>query len=468
MKKETTIEKNGLWVSVVLATVVVIITMFLRYSKVSKQIVPISGYAYYVEQSLTQSLNLTLSTLGNAILFINAVILIFGLGLFYLFVKKLIGVRVAIFSSTILCVSAPFLYNIILISKMPLSFLLSLIALMFFMEIKLSKEKYGGYLFGLLLSSIALLFIDPSSIILIYTIILMVLLHTEYQIRKQKQKQELRDKNKGLRYGLLGMGVIFFILAILNVQKQKILLYLTNIQTIEGLNGDVGIGAILIIMTIVGYFQVVYTKKDPLKNMCIAAVLILGMIITHMQGILILTTTAMYAIVAGILVKDLEKKKWSLENQKFLTLLLIFCIFLFSLISYVNGIRELEPTQEEVRIEHMLNSFDQEGKIWADTKQAYFWGDDNEIFPTAKIMTQSPTIQEEMKNAMALRNLEKFETYIEQNNITTIVIPKDIEDNEFWTEDAQRGMLFIIENSKHFKKVYTTQKYNIWHYKAME
>jgi len=59
------------------------------------------------------------------------------------------------------------------------------------------------------------------------------------------------------------------------------------------------------------------------------------------------------------------------------------------------------------------------------------------------------------------RNIDITTSLLNKNNITYIWIDKDMKNQKVWTKPDQ-GLLFLLENSKIFKKVYDRDSIEIW------
>ena len=229
----------------------------------------------------------------------------------------------------------------------------------------------------------------------------------------------------------------------------------SNIITDIGAN--IGFSFSMLILSLIG---ILLLLDRGLKNIIIYGVIFLMIIFSLFNEFIRIYLNFILVIFAGFALLYLLKRKWSISLIKKTTVLLIICSILFSSIFYITKLAKTGPDPEIVAgMEFIKKQPNDNSTILASADNTYMI----EYFSGHKALidpdTDDESVQMHLFNNITLsRNLEKTEANLMNNNIRYIVIDEDFRNYL----ERQEGLLFLIENSNKFAKVYENNKMEIW------
>lgn len=245
--------------------------------------------------------------------------------------------------------------------------------------------------------------------------------------------------------------------------SMKIILFNPSIQQILTTFGArVGVSFFYFFLSIIGFFTVWQRKRE---NTFALITLLLLLALGIFNSVARLFLNIYFSILAGILLAHLFKREWAIDIIKRFTLLLIFCGIIFSTAVYMDQLYTAQPTEETVSALKYLLS-EPQGKVLSHEE----YGQMIEYYAGKKVLLDSHSIQadnydfikDQQQKLFYSRNLEQTENLLYENQVSYIFVTSDMQNGAVWSEEEQ-GLLFLLENSMRFEKLYSDEII-IWKY----
>jgi hypothetical protein len=366
----------------------------------------------------------------------------------YVLLRKLNLGQNDIFFALIILVTTPiFLYEFTTFGPEILALPILLLGLILFVR--------GYYVSAIFLAATALFNI-------MYTLIAVVLIVGEYIFKK-------RDKwllliNLGSIAGLIMVGIF-----LLNIN------YLSSfLPTISGLNGFLiefgaakGYALVTVGLALIGLFS--WWNKDSKKVTIMIAVLALIIIAAFFEDIR-LPIALIIAIFGGFSISYLVHREWEIHVLKDVTLLLIVCILIFSAILTINfQIKNI--SDEKLSAMSYLSSAGKEDIVLSSEKNgflieyesgrsAYLDGNSYKF----KDYSERKRIADKIYYS---RNLNELEVILRAEKINYVLVDSEMRAGGVWN-GREEGLLFFLENSEKFIKIYYNEDTQIYRYVGEE
>ncbi|GIU68874.1 MAG: hypothetical protein KatS3mg002_0110 [Candidatus Woesearchaeota archaeon] len=394
-----------------------------------------------------QNRNLPFSLLNfinkdNAVVYriVPLIIGITSLGLSILIMKKHNISDKNITAISLIIISSPIFINTFLDLKyFSFSILLSLLTIYL---INIKKR------FISIIPLIIIPFVDFYSSIIFFILLFIYLLLTS------------RKERKNLI--ILSVAIFSIIIAtLLNISTgyaPKIPVEKTRLLTEIG--GDAGFSFSIIILYIIG---IILLWEKGFKNTLIYTSLILLIILSIFNNTIKAYINFIIAIYAGFAFTYLTKRKWSIQIIKKITLLLIICSIIFTTILYITKISKSEPTPEYVDALKFLEKQSIQKEVILSTPENGYMIEyyaRRSVFIDEKTIIYEPERIKIYENITKIRNLETTEKILKEYSIKYIFIDKRFKQKL----EEDEGLLFLIENSKKFKEIYTDKEIEVWMY----
>jgi len=164
--------------------------------------------------------------------------------------------------------------------------------------------------------------------------------------------------------------------------------------------------------------------------------------------------------------------RWKVKLIKKSTLAILIVSLLLSSFSSIGIISASQPTKPIVDSITWLKSNSKENEKVLSYFTNSFWIQkiaDRPTF-TDPILKNSPLYKDLFNisnNIFYSRSLEKTTSLFTNNNITYIWIDQNMKNQQVWVKPDQ-GLLFLLENSKIFKKIYNKNNIEIWKFNSIK
>ncbi|MFH1971852.1 MAG: hypothetical protein ABIJ18_00055 [archaeon] len=155
----------------------------------------------------------------------------------------------------------------------------------------------------------------------------------------------------------------------------------------------------------------------------------------------------------------LEKKKNSVITY---ILIIMVCGIVFSGISQLNYLTDAEPTRGEVEAMEYLQTRD-EGAVFSDYTNGVwiaYGGHKNFVDSNYLFVDDAPERFEIMEELYYNRNLDEVNAIFDEYDIKYVWIDEQMRE-DIWEYDSQ-GLLFILQNTRDFIKLYDKDGVEIW------
>lgn len=393
-------------------------------------------------------------SLEDMALFLPPIFGIASILLFYFILRKVgLDEKHLLFSLLVLIVSSNFIFPFVTFSPSFFSIFLFLLAVLLYL-----KKKIWSYIFSMIL------FIMISLIGTLDAIVSLLLLFAIHLVIKESSKRFVLLA--GVSFVTMTAFNVPFILfrglpnSIINTGSSLVTKMFSEFGGVEGYN------MLVLLLSLLGLIMVWGIRKEFVASY----VLVLFAFVISMFFI----WTSPYlsficAVLSGITIKELAYRRWRLDLIKNLTMLLLICTIIFSIITYlilfsafppnkgfVNSLEELRTisSPDDRIFSHPDNGF------WIETIANRMVLLDN--FPD--YINDSKEKANDTETIFHSRNLEITKALLDKYSIRYIFIEPSMFEGKVWYE-GDEGLTFLFRNNETFKNVYDKNGVEVWEYK---
>ena len=374
---------------------------------------------------------------------------VFSFILFYFIITK-IKFEIRGLASLILIISPTFIYLFSTLTKYSVVVFLSLFAILLHLN---KKHKIALFLF---IITGFFSFISSTLILIIYSI---------YGIFK-------KGKKFNLLIFFLSWIIIFFVQFFkvfkIGVPETIFGIIQFNINNIINIifsdfGSIFGFSLFLFLMAIIGIY---YINDNLLKTFIYYSVLIIFTVLTIYFNALIFLLVFLLAFFASYGIYSLFFVDWKSEIFKYLTIVILCCGLLFSIVAYMDGISKFTPTKDFADGLKFLKGQKINTVVFSDySRGIYLNYADKKNFMDSNFL-YAPGVSSRALDAERLfrtNNLNVALAIINKYNIEYIWIDKEIL-NKFWANE-DRELLFLLRYSpQNFNKVFSNGDVEIYQY----
>ncbi|MGV8169606.1 MAG: hypothetical protein ACP5N3_06145 [Candidatus Nanoarchaeia archaeon] len=242
------------------------------------------------------------------------------------------------------------------------------------------------------------------------------------------------------------------------------------IISMNGLNGFLiefgainGYALVTVGLALIGLFS--WWSKDTKKTLILAAVMVLILFSAFAESAR-LPIALIISVFAGFAISYLVNREWEIYVLKDVTLLLVVCILLFSAVLTLNfQIKNI--TEKEVSAVAYLASVDKEDAILSSERNGFII--EYEAGRRAYLDGNSYKFDDYDQRKITAdkiyytRNLKELEEILKTERITHIFVDSDMKSGEIWN-GRYEGLLFFLESSDKFIKIYYDENIQIYRY----
>ena len=223
----------------------------------------------------------------------------------------------------------------------------------------------------------------------------------------------------------------------------------------------VGFSTFFLVLSLIG-MGVFWKRKSELWLIyLIAFLLFLGFFL--FKNLVVSYALLFLGMFAGFGFYRIIISQWKLNLLKDLTILLILCGLLFSTISYLNRVNNVEFNPGLLEALQWMEKNGKEGNVLS--YQGY--GFAIEYITGQPVVADSFSTEKYVNlsnNLFGLRNIDKVKDLSKEYNIRYILITPEMRNGLIWSRNEE-GMLFLLKNSENFNKVFDKDNYEVWEIK---
>jgi hypothetical protein len=320
---------------------------------------------------------------------------------------------------------------------------LNILGLYFLLD---NKTLYSSILFSIIP------FIDIFSGII--TLVFMII----YMFSSQKHHASYRITSIAVLSGII-LSIVINTYYGYNIWR---IFQFTAQNIITDIGADIGLSFSILILAVIG---LVILWENGWKNLLTYALLILITALAFFNTTIRVYINFILVVYAGFAFIYLNRRKWSITIIKKTTILLIICSILFSTLVYTTRMVRSEPLPTYVdALEFVKKQSLPTENIIGYPKYGYII----EYYADRRVLVDDTTYQhdksrvEAFENITSSRNLERTESLLQKYNIKYLIIDKDF--NSYLKE--REGLLFLIENSRKFDRIYYNSDVEVWMYNS--
>ncbi len=387
-------------------------------------------------------------SLGFVLKFIPLILYIITIILIYLLIKRFYLAENEIYLILILLIISPMMmyvfssYNLFTLT-------IPLITLSCYFFTKKEKIYYYSSLFILFLSN----FFDYKASL---TILSFILIYT--------------SKEKSIKKFYLPL--VIFLLSLVISYLPRIIKYgfSTNVikenyfsLLISDLGGLYGYSIFLIFFI---FFGLNYLWGEKYKNLHLYASFLLAIILSLLNKNFIIYSIVLFSYLAFLGINYLFKSKWESESIRRLTIFLLIIGLIFSSYSSFINIKNSQPNKE---LYDILNELKNIGSPDNVVFSHYSYGIlINTISNKKNYLDEKigylPNFRQKYEDMQAIfnsRNADQTKNLLDKYKVRYILITKEMKEGLIWSR-GDEGLLFVIQNTKEFKRIYNNDYAEIW------
>lgn len=295
---------------------------------------------------------------------------------------------------------------------------------------------------------------------LLHTLLVLVLLAAYISTHKQK-----------LPYFFVYIMLIVIMSSIIMTKYpffffQKALFSPSNIvgETLSDLGAWYGFSLFLLILAAIG---IIKTWQKKYKHVFLYLFLVISFaFVAFFDPSYHIYTGVLLCVYAGIGYTALWKMKWELKRLRKLSLFLIILGLLFSATSATSRLSQYGPDQDLIEsLEWMKENLPEDSVIVTYPDYAYwvhYYSDKRTLLdPEFSRTARGGAIQREIANLFQLRRESDAMQIINKYRIQYFLITPEMKTSLVWHREDQ-GLLFLLNNSEKFKKLYQDQGIEVW------
>ncbi|MBT4175123.1 hypothetical protein HOC80_00385 [archaeon] len=226
------------------------------------------------------------------------------------------------------------------------------------------------------------------------------------------------------------------------------------------LGSSFGLGIFVITLAAIG---ILVSWKNKYENKFLVASLVFLSIFSYLkQDVLVLLNLFIVVIGGYGLYHMLRIKRWNNDTLKKFVLIIIMCGVAFSCLAQFNNLIEEGPNEGVVKALEFLEKQEQ-GVVFSDYTRG-IWinsaGQPNVMDSQYKFAPEVNERYEDSTNFFYTRDVENASLFIEKYDIKYVWVDEELKE-EIWDYDTQ-GLLFLLEYTNQFNKIYYREGVEIW------
>lgn len=265
----------------------------------------------------------------------------------------------------------------------------------------------------------------------------------------------------------LASGIIAATASILLFKQNFALEFATATPTLNNIFVELGAqqGYSLIVFALASIGFVIFWNR---KRVTLTAILVIlaAFAASAFYPKLRLPVLFILALLAGVAVNSIAKREWHNPSMKDFTLILILCSIIFSTVVFLKAQSTYLP-EDKIEAIRYLSATNPDDTILSSERNGYLI----EYYANrrAYLDPQSykhPDYKERLETSNLIyssRSLADAEKLMKENGITHIFVDEQMLSGEVWTS-RQEGLLFLLENSMEFVKIFENEQGKIYKY----
>lgn len=279
-----------------------------------------------------------------------------------------------------------------------------------------------------------------------------------------------RSFNRKVPQPVLGASVVAFIVLIsvalpayLQSETPEFTKQMPVVQVISDFSGAGGLSLFAWILAIIGLIVLWRFKKKYYTGMILTTIALIGAMFLPSAlsfGHLVVSFLAGYALAF------LTTMRWSFDDIRFLTILVIVCGLLFSTLTHTMALVQGPPDRDLVEAAFVIKEqFPEDATILALPSDGFalaYWSG-RQVF-LDEWLDDIPGVNKRWHTAQSIwhsQEIMRVRPLLYDNSIDALVITKDMRQGKVW-DLPEQDLLFLLRNSETFKNAYNSSSVDVW------
>jgi hypothetical protein len=279
----------------------------------------------------------------------------------------------------------------------------------------------------------------------------------------------LRTLNKKVQAQMLFASLASFIMLIafslprfLQQEPAVFAKHVPVVQAISDFGGSGGLSLFAWLLAIIGFVLLWQFKKKYYSAMICAGALLLTGLLSHSA---LVSAHILVAVLAGYALYFFVQMKWSFDDIRTLTVLVLVCGLLFSALSEGLSLARGEPSIATRYGAISLGALPEGSVILAYPDEAFWF----EYWSGKQVLVdswapQTPRANERWALAQKIwhaNDISQLKPLLYRNSISAIVVSKEMQNGLVW-DMPEEGLLYLLQNSETFKNAHHSSSVDIW------
>ena len=370
---------------------------------------------------------------------------------FFFLIARNINQRIAVVSTILFILSSGFMYLFSISTKYSAAIFLGLLGFYFVIRKK--------YFYGILLLSIVSFFSFLGGLVSL----LLFLILSFY--KKYDKKWSLLGLFLSLLFIIIQYSRLYSLdlpnFTLFYLREEGINYFFQNL--VSDFGGLYGFGFVTLILSLIGV-NALWKKKY--KFLLVYIAIFIFLVLNSYLSFISFYLTIFISLLGGYGFITIQDSKWESSLVKNITIFIIICAVIFSSVSYMDRLVSLQPTKEIYDAIYYLDRKPAEDVVFSSYKRGLWinYGGKKNVIDSH--FFYAPNARERFSDSNLLFNTQDADiafNIINKYNINYIWVDKlmkeDIWDNE------EKDLLFLLNHSNRFKKVFDNGYVEIWRIK---
>lgn len=227
-------------------------------------------------------------------------------------------------------------------------------------------------------------------------------------------------------------------------------------EVISEFGGIRGISIMTISILIIGFFKYIIERKQLLLNLLFLIGTFVLLILDYRFFYLLNFAIAFYASTGLVYI---IKRKWFSQDLKNLTVILILCGLVFTLLSFTGRISEINPTEEHIASLQWLNE-QEKGIVFTFPKFSSYVQNIAGMPVIIDYFSTNLEIKDDFNSIYTSQDLINTAELLEKYNVKYIYLDNEMKNIQWFGENE--GLLFVLSDPDYFEKIYDDGNSEIW------
>ncbi|MBU0667201.1 MAG: hypothetical protein ABIC91_09120 [Nanoarchaeota archaeon] len=258
---------------------------------------------------------------------------------------------------------------------------------------------------------------------------------------------------------------VSLIIAVFAFSYNPIIIFLKNSfeNVFTSFGAMIGIPVFVLFLSVIGLIFLWNKKREFLF---LSLTFVLFLLLSFFSKSIMIVFNFFMCFFAGFAFNFFMKRKWAVVLVRKFTILLIFCSIIFSTLVYIDVLSESQPSKGLFNAFIFLKEQNfNEDLVFTHESYGffveYFSSKETFIDEKSRFLNDYAVLDNFTQQIFYSKDLDKTNLLLLEKNIRFILITPEMKEGLVWKK-PDAGLLFLLENSDSFSKIYNLDGVEIW------